>query len=166
MTVIISDSTSLILLAKIGLLEIFVGRNKIVIPGVVYREVIKGKEKGREDSMLVERLVAERKLTIKSPARLLSNKIKSLFNLKGGEREVIALASSLKDKCTILTDDKKCLSSAKALNINFIISLDVVVVLYVRNAIKKEVALECINKLEEYGWYHKDLIKTYREAIK
>ena len=92
------------------------------------------------------------------------SKIEKLFNLKRGELEVISLAFGKKD--TILTDDKKCLNAAKALKINFINSLDVIVALYRNGAISRARALESIDVLEEYGWYAKNLIKNYREALK
>jgi len=161
---IISDATSLILLAKIRLLNIFTERNKIIIPEKVYEEVIKGKEKGREDSMVVELLVEEKKLDIQKPDVRIKNNIEKLLNLKEGELEVVSLA--YKTKHTILTDDKKCLNAAKSLNIKFITSLDAVTVLYLKKLINKKKTLENIDKLEEYGWYSKNLIKTYRGKIK
>lgn len=161
---IICDATSLILLAKVDLLEIFVKRNNVIVPKLVYDEVIKGKEKGRGDSMLVQRLVIEKHLSVKYVNKSLKNKIEKLFNLRGGEQEVIALA--FKKKHTILSDDKKCLNAAKALKIDFITSLDVILALYKKGAISKERALECIDTLEDYGWYAKNLIQNYKEAIK
>ncbi len=161
---IITDATSLILLAKVDLLEIFVDRNDVIVPRLAYEEVIKGKDKGREDSMLLERLVAEKKLLIVSPNKAMKNKIEKLFNLRGGELEVVTLAFGKKH--TILTDDKKCLNAAKAMKIDFITSLDMVVAMYRKGAIGKETARECVNGLEEYGWYTKDLIKSYQEMIK
>ena len=146
---IISDAVSLILLAKISLLETFANRNKIVVPNLVYEEVIKGKEKGRWDSMLVERLAAEKKLIINISDKIKENKIRKLFNLKGGELEVISLAF---DKHLVLTDDKKCLNAAKALNLGFITSLDVVMALYNKKAVTKRKALECIKpKVSHFG---------------
>lgn len=160
---IISDASSLILLAKVNMLETFVNRNDVSTSKVVYEEVVKGKEKGREDSMLVERLVQEDKLKLKAPSKSVKNKIENLFNLKKGELEVVSLA--YKTKHTILTDDKKCINAAKALGIDFITSPDVVTTLHKKGAINKEKAIECIDKLEEYGWYTRDLIKGYREGI-
>ena len=46
------------------------------------------------------------------------------------------------------------------------ISLDVVIALYKKGVITKEKALKSIEELEEYGWYAKDLIKSYREEVK
>lgn len=161
---IISDATSLILLAKIDLLEKFVEDNEVIMPKLVYEEIIKGKDKGREDSMLVERLVTEKILLIKSPDNKFKEKLEKMFNLKGGELEVVSLAIGKTN--VILSDDKKCINTAKTLKINFITSLDVVVALYKKCRISKEKALESLDGLSEYGWYAKDLVKNYREVIK
>ncbi len=161
---IIADASSLILLSKISVLETFVERNDATISKIVYNEVIKGKEKGREDSIIVEKLVQESKLKVKIPNKLIKNKIEKLFNLRKGELDVISLA--YKTNHAVLTDDKKCLNAAKALGIEFIVSLDVIIVLYKKNVITREKALECINRLEDYGWYSKNLIKSYLEEIK
>lgn len=161
---IIADAASLILLAKISILETFANRNDVVTSELVYKEVIKGKEKGRMDSILVEKLVQESKLKVKIPNKDTKTSIEKLFNLKFGELEVISLAH--KTKNTILSDDKKCINAAKALGINFITTLDVVVALHKKDAMTKEKALQCINGLEDYGWYSKELIKLYKEKIK
>ena len=161
---IVSDATSLILLAKIGLLETFVTRNAVVMPPKVYEEVAKGKDKGRLDALLVERLVDEKKLIISVPDNGTKARIEKLFNVHGGELDVLAIA--LATKRTIVTDDKKCFNVAKALKLSFVTSLDVVVALYRKGVISKQVALQCIENLDSYGWYAKDLIKTYKEAVK
>src|SRR3989344_3650252 len=160
MTIII-DASSLILLSRASVLELFVSRNDIIMPIVVYNEVVKGKEKGREDSMLVEKLVQENKLKLKTPRKSTKVKIQKLFNIKAGELEVISLA--YKTKHNVLSDDKKCLNVAKILGISFMISLDVIMAMHKKNIISKGKVLLCIDKLEEYGWYSKDLIKHYRE---
>ncbi|MBI2580428.1 hypothetical protein HYV85_01330 [Candidatus Woesearchaeota archaeon] len=160
----VSDATSLILLAKVGLLEMFVVRNNVVMPPKVYDEVAKGKDKGRLDAFLVERLAAEKTLSISLADKETKAKIEKLFNIRGGELEVLAV--SLAGSKTVLTDDKKCLAAAKALKLNFITSLDVVVALYRRGVVSKERAIEAIESLEEYGWYSKDVIKSYKEAVK
>ena len=161
---IIADSTALILLAKVSVLETFVKRNNAITSKIVYEEVARGKELGRSDAILVEKLVSENKLKVKTPKASVKSRIQKLFNIKAGELEVVSLAYKTKE--FILSDDKKCLNTAKALGIDFINSLDVIVVLYKKRVITKEKALNCIEELDEYGWYSKDLIKFYREEIK
>lgn len=161
---IIADATSLILLSKASILETFANRNDIVMPELVYAKVIKGKEKGRIDSILTERLVQEGKIKVKIPNENTKTSIEKLFNLKFGELEVISLAHNTNN--TILSDDKKCINAAKALGIKFITLLDISIALYRKNAITKGKTIESIDKLENYGWYSKGLIEIYRGKIK
>ncbi|MBI2523510.1 hypothetical protein HYW19_03900 [Candidatus Woesearchaeota archaeon] len=161
---IIADATSLILLSKASILETFANRNDIVMPELVYAKVIKGKEKGRIDSILTERLVQEGKIKVKIPNENTKTSIEKLFNLKFGELEVISLAHNTNN--TILSDDKKCINAAKALGIKFITLLDIIIALYRKNAITKGKTIESIDKLENYGWYSKGLIEIYRGKIK
>lgn len=161
---IICDASSLILLAKVNLLSAFVERNEAIVPEVVYKEVVRGEDKGRKDSLVTKKLVAEKKITIKAPDKKTKEKIKELFNLQQGELEVITLG--VKEKSVILTDDKKCINAAKALELEFITSLDVITALCKKGGISKKNALECISRLNEYGWYSKNLIKSYQEALK
>ncbi len=162
---LISDASPLILLAKISVLSTFTKENKIIIPRKVYIEVVvKGKEKSRYDALLVEKLVEEKKIIIEEVDPELTKKMWKLFGLWAGEAEVIALA--LKTKNSIITDDKKCINSAKANSINFITSLDVVITLFNKKHIDKKKAMEALEMLEEYGWYKKDIIKHYKEKIK
>ena len=103
----VSDATSLILLAKVGLLELFANRNSVVVPQHVFDEVVKGKDKGRVDAFSVEKLRDEKKFSITFPKEETKAKIQKLFNIKGGELDVLAI--SLETKATVLTDDKKML---------------------------------------------------------
>ncbi|MBI2664134.1 hypothetical protein HYX10_02205 [Candidatus Woesearchaeota archaeon] len=161
---IVADATALILLAKVSVLEMFADRNAVTVPNGVYDEVEKGKEKGRADALLVEMLVKQKKLGLATPKNSAKDFIQHIFNLKAGELEVISLVH--KTENTVLTDDKKCFNSAKALGIGYITSPDVIASLFAKKAITKEKAFECFDSLEEYGWYAKDVIKTYREGLK
>ena len=87
-----------------------------------------------------------------------------MFNIKGGELEVISLA--YKTKSLILTDDKKCINIAKTLNLDFANSLNVIISLYKKKQITKQKALWSIERLEDFGWYNKDLIKNSKEELK
>ncbi len=160
---IITDATALILLAKASVLEVFADRNDVVASNIVYKEVVIGKEKGRADGMLVEKLVQEKKIKIKTPNEAEKTRIENLFGLRGGELESTALA---RKGDVILTDDKKCINTAKVLGIDFITSLDVVISLYKKTVINKQKAIECVEKLETYGWYSKEIIKNYRGELK
>jgi len=64
----ILDSSSMILLAKVGLLEKFLSEREAVIPSTVYNEsVSRGKDKGREDAYIIEALVKSGKIKVSEP---------------------------------------------------------------------------------------------------
>ena len=63
---IISDSSTLILLAKCELIELFVSGFSLIIPETVYDETIrKGIKKGKYDAYLLEKLVYDEKIQVR-----------------------------------------------------------------------------------------------------
>lgn len=161
---IASDATAVILLSKAGVLELFASTNRIVISDGVYLEVIKGKEKGRFDAMLTEKLVQGKKLKIMPVHKSTRSYIEGLLNLKKGELDTVALA--YENGFVVLSDDKKCINASKVLGLPFMNSLDVVVAMWKNKAINSKKALDCVNSLEDFGWYSKELIKTRKEMIR
>ena len=161
---IIADASSLILLAKITILERLLEKNDIIIPEKVYIEIIKGKEKGRFDALIIEKLVQDKKIKIEKVDKEMFEKIWKLFGLWAGEGEAFVLA--LKNKFPILTDDRKCINASKSANIPFITSPVIIVALFNKKSINKNKAEKSLELLEEYGWYNKNIIKFYKEKIK
>ncbi len=161
---IASDATAIILLSKAGVLELFASRNAVVMAKSVYLEVLKGKEKGRLDAMLAQRLVRERRLRVLPVHKPTRSYVEGLLNIKKGELDTVALA--YKNRYAVLTDDKKCINAAKALGLPFMNSLDAIVAMWKNKAINSKGAMDCINLLEDFGWYSKELIKTRKEMIR
>jgi predicted nucleic acid-binding protein len=157
------DATALILLSKVNVLELLVKKKKVITTYRVYEEVIKGKEKGRLDSYVVEKLVHENKVTIKNPSSTAQSTITKLFNLKAGELSVISLAYNT--QYTVLTDDRKCLNAARTLGIPYVTSLSVIVLLCKKKVITKEKARVYLDSVEDYGWYSTVLIKLMKEEL-
>lgn len=141
---IVSDSSTLILLASSGL----IGRMECVflIPSSVYDESIeKGKEKGFEDAYLLGRLLEEGKIKMLKVEEEMGSKIKNLFNLHSGERDAIALAMELGKKY-IFCDDKKAINACRVLKLRFITALDILLAMYRRKRISKADAKEYASK--------------------
>ncbi len=93
---LIFDSSSMILLTKAGLLEKLVADREAVIPSLIYSEaVIRGKDKGREDAYRIESLIKSGKIKVQEPSKSTCIEIGDLFNLHGGERDVLALAKDM-----------------------------------------------------------------------
>lgn len=161
----IIDSSSMILLAKIGLIEKFLSEREAVIPSSVYNEsVSRGKDKGREDAYIIEALVKSGKIEIKEPHKSTCIEVGTLFNLHGGERDVLALAKDMNIKC-IICDDKKAINASKVLGLKFITALNIIVAMCSKDEISKEEAEKQIDMLDEFGWYNIKLIKKARQDI-
>ncbi|HLB70229.1 MAG: hypothetical protein OIN88_01735 [Candidatus Methanoperedens sp.] len=162
---LILDSSSIILLAKVRLLEKFLTGKQAVIPLSVYNEsVIRGKDKGREDAYLIEALVKNGKIKVSEPNKPTCKEVGSLFNLHGGERDVLALAKDMNIKC-IICDDKKAINACKILELKFITALNVIIAMCLKGKISKEEAEKQIDMLDELGWYNIRIIKKARQDI-
>jgi len=158
---LVSDSSTLILLAKITLLEIFLEKNPLLISKGVYEEsVARGKERGKSDAYLIERLLNENKITVKEVSGKSRRELSKIFGIKRGENETICLGRNAE---LILTDDKKCINVCKALDLHFAISADVVVALYKKGRISKEKKDQAFDKLEEISRLKKELIDERRK---
>ncbi|MFO7966398.1 MAG: hypothetical protein R6U44_02235 [Archaeoglobaceae archaeon] len=120
--------------------------------------MIKGKEKGAADAYELEKLIQEGKILLRDVSSKDIQKIESIYNIKAGERDMLALAQSL-EISNLLTDDKKAINVCKALNFRFTTALDVLVQLRKVGIIDLEKADDALNKLDEFGWYSRTLIK-------
>ena len=161
---IVADASSIILLSKIGLLKTTVVEFEIVIPKRVYDEVMAGKVNGRLDALETEKLVIDKKIITVDAGTKQKDEVKQISGLFAGENEVVAYAKN--KKLDVLTDDKKCINAAKSFGLMFMTTLDVVVKFHKKGLIKKYDTIECLNKLENYGWYKHDVLDMYRRMIK
>src|SRR3989344_7581379 len=158
---LIADASSLILLAKAEILSALIEKNEIIIPEKVHEETARGKEKGMPDSFLIEKLIEENKIKVEKANEKTKGKVKEMFGLWAGEGEALSLA--IEHNKPIITDDKKCINAAKAANISFMTSPDITIALFQKKQIDKKKAVFAIEKLEEAGWYKKEIIEIYKE---
>jgi len=132
---IIADASSLILLAKSGLLEPVLNMREVIVADRVYEEaVVRGKAKGQADAFQLETYFQAKRLQKKSPSRAHQQAIQRLFNLRAGERDTLALAQELAVS-EVLIDDKKGINACRALGLRFATALDVLVALHKRGII-------------------------------
>lgn len=159
MITIVANASSLILLTKAEVLEYFLKKAQLVIPRKVYEEaVIKGKEKGTADAYKLEKLIQEGRILLRDVSSKDIQRIESIYNIKAGERDMLALAQFL-EISNLLTDDKKAINVCRALDFRFTTALDVLVQLRKEDMIGLEKADDALNKLDEFGWYSRMLIK-------
>ncbi len=105
MKLIVGDASSLILLAKANVLDDLLELTDIIIPTIVYDEIMKGKEKNKQDAYIIEKFLNQNKIRIINPMQENVTKIKTICNLDMGELFAITLARET--NLGILIDDKK-----------------------------------------------------------
>lgn len=149
MTEIISNSSPLILLAKIDKLEYLFSLFKhILIPPEVYNETIeRGLEKGFPDAILLQQVYNKGLIKIKKPIQIPVS-LKNNTSLHLGEIEAISLAMEMKDS-VILLDDEGARIFARNMGIKVKGTLGILVENYTTQLISKDEAKKSLSLLNE-----------------
>ncbi|MEM3581067.1 MAG: hypothetical protein QXQ64_07380 [Candidatus Bathyarchaeia archaeon] len=153
--VIVSNSTPLIYLAKIGRLNII--RNlfeRIFIPEAVFEEAVtRGKELNISDAYIIEKavgtwIIRERiQPEIDAEYRFLDTNTR----LGSGEKEAIKLCKQLNAKY-LIADDKEARRVSKILNITPIGTCSIIIQTYKQTTITKNEARLILNELLKVGF--------------
>lgn len=158
---IVSNSTVLIYLAKIGKLsllkEFF---REVLIPPEVFAEVvIRGKEQEHPDAFIVEKAVKDGWICIKDieAAELLEN-----FGIDPGEAQAISLAQSL--DVPILLDQTHARNAAKALGLRPRGTLFVLLAALRKKLLTSEDYQDSLAELVKAGFRMSD--EVYLEAVR
>lgn len=163
---IVKDSMVIIHLAKITLLEksceCF---KKVIIPIAVYREIIKGKEKGFEDIKIIEELIAKNKIELKEVKNKRLVEKAQDYNIQRGEAEVVALYWEERADY-IATDDDHVRKKAPILNLTIIGTPAIIISLYKKQKITREKYLQSINELKKIGWFTNQIIDKMKMEVK
>ena len=125
MTIVICDSSLLILVSKLEIIDLLVEVfGQVIIPPFVYLESVEhGKKLKKMDAFLIEKRINEGKI-VKEKIKDISEKSKFMndFNLHEGESESIILY--FEKKADLLgTDDYRTIKVCKILNINYFTTL-------------------------------------------
>lgn len=164
---IIKDSMVVIHLARITLLEKSCEYFKnVVIPRMVYDEILSGKEKGYPEVKLIVDLIEAKKITVREVRnRMLIKKLRE-FNIERGEAESIALY--WEEKADYLaTDDDNVRKKSMVLNIKLIGTPAIILKLYKEELIEKEKFEETLAELKKIGWFSDAVIdKVLMEGLK
>lgn len=157
---VVADSSTLILMSKITLTKKICDYKKILIPKSVFREVVEeGKKSNKEDAIVVENLVKEDRIKVKNvDGNKIIRALMENFKINNGEAEAIAL--SLKEKSSLLTDDREAIKVCKVYDISFTTALAFLVKLAKDKKIDKKEALMKIEKLKNIGYYSIGIINN------
>jgi len=161
---IVFDASTLILLAKIELLDVFVSSfsGGILIPEIIRDEVC---IKGREETPLFTRLIEDKKIhVLKVKADKAIRKIMDDFHVAEGEAAAIILALD-KKASLVATDDRNAIRACKALKLDFTTAAAVLIRAFEKNLIDKTEALSKIQKLESVARYNRAIIEEAKKLI-
>ena len=165
--VIISDTSSLVLLEKIKLLECLIKKTQFIIPQEVYNEAVtNGIKKKALDAYKIERKVKEGVIKIKKVKEV--NKIQDIIeNFGVGIGEAAAIQLFTEHQADVLaTDDHKSMNVCRIYEIPFMTSLTFILNSVNNKVIKEQDAEEMIRQLSVYGRYKDELINEALKRLK
>ena len=162
---LIFDSSTLILIAKIELLDVFlkdIGM-EIVIPKGVEDECCGGKK--TLDALIIRKAVHESRIKVKSVRnRKLVAKLGEDFSMGSGESEAIALA--LQEKALLVCiDDKNGINACKLAGIPFTTAVGILVRSCQKVLIDRSDGLVKLSALGEYGRYRNAILEDAKLRI-
>ncbi|MBI5678767.1 MAG: hypothetical protein HZC52_09855 [Planctomycetes bacterium] len=162
---IVFDSSTLILLAKVELLDAFIDDYKkvVIIPQEVNEECCS--KKGSFDALLIRKRIEEKRIkTARIHNTELCERFIKDFSIDMGEAEALVLF--LEKKALLLAvDDKNAIKACKILKIPFASALTILARLVVRGVIESDAARKKIDVLAKYGRYKDTMIKEARERF-
>jgi len=159
---IIFDSSTLILLAKIELLKEIARQLEVVISTEVERE---STVKDTFDARLIKKLIEDGKIRVaKVEEEKEKKKLKDDFNI--GEGEISALLLAKNKNFPLATDDGPTIKACKILDVKFTTAIHFLIRTYERNILNKDIALAKLEKLEKYGRYSSRIIDDASRRIK
>ena len=162
---IVFNASTLILLAKVELLDTFLDAagDKAVVPKEVEKECCE--EKSTVDALLIRRAIQEKKIAVQPlEDRRVYGKILADFPLGKGEAEALALALSQKARL-FATDDKTAIQASKLLKIPFTTAVDILVRMFEKGLLKKREAQLKLEGLGKYGRYRRDIIEDANSRL-
>jgi predicted nucleic acid-binding protein len=155
---LVFDSSTLILLAKADLLDLFVEDfgGRLAIPPNVRSEVLMG---GKAETAQISNIISAEKIKVlKVKDQKLVEKFMDDFNLGRGEAEALALAFQ-EGAELVATDDKNAIRAAKMLKIDFVTAIAFAVRAFEKQLIEADEAKLKIEKLKSVGRYGKQIIE-------
>jgi predicted nucleic acid-binding protein len=162
---LIFDASTLILIAKIDLLDPFLGilSMRATIPIAVHRECCGGKK--TLDGLMIQKVVDDSRLEVaKVKDRTAIAKMREDFSLGAGEAEVIALA--LQSNAQLVgIDDKNGINACKLLRLPFTTAVGILLACRERNVIGKSEAASKIELLAKYGRYKNSIVEDARVRL-
>lgn len=161
---LVSNTSTLVLLAKVGCLEAFLQISPTIeIPIQVKKEAL-----FEEDSYyakLIEKLIKNNQIKVVDIKKNLINEIMTEFRLDEGEAATYALFNYKKHKA-ILTDDGELIKLCKLEKVEFICAMAVVIRLFEMRKLPREETISKLEELYRIGRYSKKLYEHFKAEVK
>lgn len=162
---IVFDASTLILIAKVGLLDLVLTHASVpvAIPGEVEKECCGSKK--ALDALIIQRALDESRIkTVGVKNHRLVGKLQADFSLGRGEAEAIALA--LNEKAEVLAiDDKNGINACKLLGVAFTTAVGILIRGREKGLLEESEALEKLSSLAKLGRYKDSIIEDARRKL-
>jgi len=159
------DASTLILMAKTELLDLFLDNSglKVFISRAVEKE---STAKQCFDARLIERRILEKKIFVREVKNQgMVEKIGRDFKLHSGEAETIVLCVE-NGFCLIGTDDFNAMKACVVLNVPFTSAIEILLKLNQKNILTGEETLAKLGQLEYYGRYSGEIIEDAKNRVR
>jgi len=161
---LVSNTSTLVLLAKIGCLELFMEISPIIqIPMQVKKEALFKRDSYY--SRLIEKLIREQKIEAVNVNNNKIAKIMSEFRLDEGESAAYLMFNNKKHKA-ILTDDGELIKLCKLEGIPFICAMAAVIRIFEKKKLSKEETLNKLKELNTIGRYSLDIYNYFKTEVR
>jgi predicted nucleic acid-binding protein len=163
--VFIFDASTLILIAKAEMLDLFLDRvgHEVAVPPEVEKECCSVKKS--LDALMIQKALDESKIQVipvKNPKLVM--KLRGDFGLGRGEAEAIVLA--LTEKAQVLgIDDKNGINACKLLGVAFTTAIGILVRMYEKRLLTTSLALAKLDGLAKHGRDRKSILDDARRRL-
>ncbi len=166
MVLVVADSSALILLCKIDLLELLCNKHEIIIPEEVYKESIDdGLIERHPDALRLKQLTDCKKIKIQKVGNMkILRQLVEVHGLGKGEAEAICLISEGKASVVAL-DDFKGIKYCERLKIPFTTTIRLILDSLQDKVIDQKTATEMIKELAVKGRYSNQIIFDALEKL-
>ncbi len=161
---LVSNTSTLVLLAKIDCLEAFIS----ISPSIAIPTQVKEEALFEEDSYyakLIKKFIQLKKIVILPVDKAQINEIMSEFKLDEGEAAAYVLFDNRKHKA-MLTDDGELIKLCKLQKVPFICAMAVVIRLFEIKKLSKKEALGKLEDLHKIGRYSEKLYEHFKTEVK
>jgi len=162
---IVFDASTLILIAKVELLDLFLASVSVpvAIPAEVEKECCGSKK--ALDAVIIQRALDESRIkTVVVKNRRLVAKLQADFSVGRGEAEAIALALS-EEAEVVGIDDKNGINACKLLGVAFTTAVGILIRSREKGLLEETDALEKLSSLAKHGRYKDSIIEDARGRL-